>query len=85
MKLSNILKEEDSLKKMAAEVVSILKKQWKFKSVGKVKVVPLGVSITLGDSKEGEQIRGCVREKWLVEEMGTDQRWQHGRNNGCII
>ena len=29
---------------MAAEVVSILKKQWKFKSVGKVKVVPLGVS-----------------------------------------
>ena len=28
MKLINILKEADSLKKMAAEVVSILKKQW---------------------------------------------------------
>ena len=79
MKLSNILKEADSLKKMAAEVVSILKKQWKFKSVGKVKVVPLGVSITLGDSKEGEKFAD------VLEKNGWLKKWVRTKDDGMIV
>jgi hypothetical protein len=79
MKLINILKEADSLKKMAAEVVSILKKQWKFKSVGKVKVVPLGVSITLGDSKEGEKFAD------VLEKNGWLKKWVRTKDGGMIV
>ncbi len=79
MKLSNILKEEDSLKKMAAEVVSILKKQWKFKSVGKVKVVPLGVSITLGDSKEGEKFAD------VLEKNGWLKKWARTKGGSMVV